>query len=95
MLGVLQLLKPRTDLPGQEDKEEPPQPAAMVQEKEDLPKSSIVKVKGAITLKPPVIFGITQRIIPLDDTPTEAGIGGVCHLVKLLRLHPMTDTRKQ
>ena len=44
MLGVLQLPKPRTDVPGQEDKEEPPQPAAMVQEKDDLPKSSIVKV---------------------------------------------------
>ena len=52
-------------------------------------------MKGAITLKPPVIFGITQKATPLDDTPTKAGIGGACHLVKLLWLHPMTDTRKQ
>ena len=52
-------------------------------------------LKGAITLKPPVIFGITQKATPLDDTPTEAGIGGACHLVKLLWLHPMTDARKQ
>ena len=32
-------------------------------------------MKGAITLKPPVIFGITQKATPLDDTPTKAGIG--------------------
>ena len=27
-------------------------------------------VKGAITLKPLVIFGITPKIVPLDDMPT-------------------------
>ena len=48
----------------------------------------VVIVKGAITLKPPVIFGITPKIVPLDDMPTSAGIGGVCHLVKLPWLHP-------
>ena len=51
-------------------------------------------VKGAKTLKPPVIFGITQKATPLDYTPTEAGIDGTCHLGKLFQLHPMTDTRK-
>ena len=45
-------------------------------------------LKGAITLKPPVIFGITPKIVTLDDTPTWARIGGVCHLVKLPWLHP-------
>ena len=52
-------------------------------------------MKGAKTLKPPVIFGITQKATLLNDTPTEAGIDGACHLVKLFQLHPMTDTRKQ
>ena len=52
-------------------------------------------MKGAKTLKPPVIFGITQRAAPLNDTPTKAGIDGACHLVKLFQLHPMTDTKKK
>ena len=43
----------------------------------------------------PSNFRNNPKATPLDDTPTEAGIGGACHLVKLLKLHPMTDTRKQ
>ena len=43
----------------------------------------------------PSNFRNNPKATPLDDTPTEAGIGGACHLVKLLWLHPMTDTRKQ
>ena len=49
-------------------------------------------MKGAKTLKPPVIFGITQKAALLNDTPTEAGIDGACHLVKLFQLHPMKQT---
>ena len=49
-----------------------------------------VHMKGAKTLKPPVIFRITQKAALLNDTPTEAGIDGACHLVKLFQLHPMT-----
>ena len=30
----------------------------------------ICLVKGAITLKPPVVFGITPNIVTLDDMPT-------------------------
>ena len=45
-------------------------------------------VKGAITLKPPIIFGITPKIVTLNDMPTWARIGGDCHLVKLPWLHP-------
>ena len=43
----------------------------------------------------PSNFRNNPKATPLDDTPTEAGIGGACHLVKLLWLHPMTDTSKQ
>ena len=43
----------------------------------------------------PSNFRNNLKETPLDDTPTEAGIGGACHLVKLLWLHPMADTRKQ
>ena len=32
----------------------------------------------------PSNFWNNLKVTPLDDTPTEAGIGGVCHLVKLL-----------
>ena len=49
---------------------------------------NIRSMKGAITLKPPVIFWNSLKVTPLDDTPTEARIGGVYHLVKLLWLHP-------
>ena len=43
----------------------------------------------------PSNFWNNLKATPLDDTHAEAGIGGACHLVKLLWLHPMTDTRKQ
>ena len=43
----------------------------------------------------PSNFQNNPKATPLDDTPTEAGIGGACHLVKLPWLHPMTDTKKQ
>ena len=43
----------------------------------------------------PSNFRNNPKATPLDDTPTQAGIGGACHLVKLLWFHPMTDTRKQ
>ena len=36
----------------------------------------------------PSNFWNNLKVTPLDDTPTKAEIGGVCHLVKLLRLHP-------
>ena len=36
----------------------------------------------------PSNFWNNLKVTPLDDTPTEARIGGVCHLVKLLWLHP-------
>ena len=36
----------------------------------------------------PSNFQNNPKVTPLDDTPTEAGIGGACHLVKLLWLHP-------
>ena len=36
----------------------------------------------------PSNFWNNLKVIPLDDTPTKARIGGVCHLVKLLLLHP-------
>ena len=36
----------------------------------------------------PSNFWNNLKVTPLDDTPTKAGIGGVCHLVKLLWLHP-------
>ena len=45
-------------------------------------------MKGAITLKPPSNFQNNPKATLLDDTPTEARIGGACHLVKLLWLHP-------
>ena len=35
-----------------------------------LSKDSLQLVKGAITLKSPVIFGITPKIVTLDDMPT-------------------------
>ena len=43
----------------------------------------------------PSNFWNNPKATPLDDTPTEAGIGGACHLVKLPWLHPTMDTRKQ
>ena len=43
----------------------------------------------------PSNFQNNPKATPLDDTPTEAGIGGACHLVKLPWLHPVTDTKKQ
>ena len=36
----------------------------------------------------PSNFWNNLKVTPLDDTPTKARIGGVCHLVKLLWLHP-------
>ena len=36
----------------------------------------------------PSNFWNNLKVTPLDDTPTKARIGGVYHLVKLLRLHP-------
>ena len=36
----------------------------------------------------PSNFWNKLKVKPLDDTPTKARIGGVCHLVKLLWLHP-------
>ena len=33
-------------------------------------------------------FWNNPKIVPLDDMPTQARIGGVCHLVKLPWLHP-------
>ena len=36
----------------------------------------------------PSNFQNNLKVTPLDDTPTEARIGGACHLVKLLWLHP-------
>ena len=36
----------------------------------------------------PSNFWNNLKVTPLDDTSTEARIGGVCHLVKLLWLHP-------
>ena len=37
-------------------------------------------LKGAITLKTPSNFQNNPKATPLDDTPTEAGIGGAYHL---------------
>ena len=37
----------------------------------------------------PSNFQCNPKVTPLDDTPTKARIGGVCHLVKLLWLHPI------
>ena len=54
-----------------------------------------IRVKGAKTLKTSSNFQNNPKAAPLNDTPTEAGIDGACHLVKLFQLHPMTDTRKQ
>ena len=36
----------------------------------------------------PSNFWNNLKVTPLHDTPTEAGISGVCQLVKLLWLHP-------
>ena len=36
----------------------------------------------------PSNFWNNLKVTPLDDSPMEARIGGVCHLVKLLWLHP-------
>ena len=36
----------------------------------------------------PSNFWNNPKATPLDDTPTKARIGGACHLVKLLWLHP-------
>ena len=36
----------------------------------------------------PSNFQNNLKVTPLDDTPTKARIGGVCHLVKLLWLQP-------
>ena len=36
----------------------------------------------------PSNFWNNLKVTPVDDTPTKGRIGGVCHLVKLLWLHP-------
>ena len=36
----------------------------------------------------PSNFWNNLKVTPLDDTPIKARIGGACHLVKLLWLHP-------
>ena len=36
----------------------------------------------------PSNFWNNLKVTPLDDTPTKAGIAGVCHLVRLFWLHP-------
>ena len=52
------------------------------------------KIERGYNPETPSNFWTNSKATPLDDTPTEAEIGGACHLVKLFWLHPMTDTRK-